>query len=175
MAGRAGGRHPKAAGTVVRLTNDAVRDLERLMDRGDPQVVRWAFKKMLHLEQNPEAGDALLGGLMGWRKITVGDRTWRLAWRVTHDAVGAVVVDVAKIWVFGARSALRSTRRWKPVSPPRRTHRTPRRWPTCWPLSAARLTTSKPRRSPRRPGRHRSGCRRPCCTWSESRPPRLTR
>ena len=89
---------------MVRLTDDAVKDLERLMQRGDPQVVRWALKKMLHLEKDPEAGDALLGGLMGWRKITVGDRTWRLVWRVTHDSVGAVVVDVAEIWAFGARS-----------------------------------------------------------------------
>ena len=89
---------------MVRLTDDAVKDLERLIQWGDPQVVRWALKKMLHLEQDPEVGDALLGGLMGWRKITVGDRTWRLVWRVTHDDVGAVVVDVAEIWAFGARS-----------------------------------------------------------------------
>lgn len=74
------------------------------MRQGDPQVVRWALKKMIHLEQNPEAGDALLGGLLGWRKITVGDRDWRLVWRVTHDDTGAIVVDVAEIWAFGARS-----------------------------------------------------------------------
>lgn len=104
MAGKASGRHPKAVCTVVRLTDDAVEDLERLMHRGDPQVVRWALKKMIHLEQNPEAGDALLGGLLGWRKITVGDRIWRLIWRVTHDDGGAVIVDVAEIWAFGARS-----------------------------------------------------------------------
>lgn len=89
---------------MVRLTSDAVGDLERMLRKGDPQVVRWAFKKMIHLEQNPEAGDALLGGLMGWRKIAVGDRDWRLVWRVTHDGAGAVVVDVAEIWAFGARS-----------------------------------------------------------------------
>ncbi len=104
MAGRASGRHPEAKGTVVRLTSDAVADVDRLLRRGDPQVVRWAFKKMMHLEQNPEAGDALLGGLMGWRKISVGDRDWRLVWRVTHDDAGAVIVDVAEIWAFGARS-----------------------------------------------------------------------
>lgn len=89
---------------MVRLTSDALADLDRLLRRGDPQVVRWAFKKMIHLEQNPEAGDALLGGLMGWRKITVGDREWRLVWRVTHHDAGAVIVDVAEIWAFGARS-----------------------------------------------------------------------
>lgn len=104
VAGKASGRHPEAVGTVVRLTRDAVTDLDRLLSRGDPQVVRWAFKKMIHLEQNPEAGDALLGGLMGWRKITVGDRDWRLVWRVTHDDAGAAIVDVAEVWAFGARS-----------------------------------------------------------------------
>ena len=74
------------------------------MRKGDPQVVRWALKKMIHLEQNPEAGAGLLGGLVGWRKLTVGDRDWRLVWRVTHDESGTVVVDVAEIWAFGARS-----------------------------------------------------------------------
>jgi mRNA interferase RelE/StbE len=101
---RAGGRHPNAVRTVVRLTRDALNDLDRLMRKGDPQVVRWALKKMIHLEQNPEAGEALLGGLMGWRKITVGDRDWRLVWRVTHDDTGTVIVDVAEVWAFGARS-----------------------------------------------------------------------
>jgi mRNA interferase RelE/StbE len=104
MAGRAGRRHPKAVRTVVRLTSDAVEDLERLMRKGDPQVVRWAFKKMIHLERNPEAGDAVLGGLIGWRKVTVDDRDWRLSWRVTHDDAGALVVDVAEVWAFGART-----------------------------------------------------------------------
>lgn len=104
MTGRASGRHPEAKGTVVRLTSDAVSDLDRLLRRGDPQVVKWALKKMIHLEQNPEAGDALLGGLIGWRKITVGDRDWRLVWRVTHDNAGAAIVDVAEVWAFGARS-----------------------------------------------------------------------
>lgn len=74
------------------------------MRKGDPQVVRWAIKKMIHLEQNPEAGDGLLGGLVGWRKLTVGDRDWRLVWRVTHDETGAAIVDVAEVWAFGARS-----------------------------------------------------------------------
>lgn len=104
VAGRATGRHPEAAGTVVRLTSDALADLDRLLRRGDPQVVRWAFIKTIHLEQNPEAGDALLGGLMGWRKITVGDRDWRLVGRVTHDEAGTVIVNVAEIWAFGTRS-----------------------------------------------------------------------
>lgn len=104
MVARAGRPHPEATHTIVRLTTDAVGDLERLTRKGDPQVVRWALKKMIHLERNPEAGEGLLGGLVGWRKLTVGDRNWRLVWRVTHDESGVVVVNVAEIWAFGARS-----------------------------------------------------------------------
>lgn len=98
------GRHPKAQVTVVRLTEDATEDLARLLRKGDPQVVRWALKKMIHLEKNPEAGEALLGGLMGWRKLTVGDRDWRLVWRVTHSDSGGTTIDIAVVWAFGARA-----------------------------------------------------------------------
>lgn len=98
------GRSAEAARAVVRLTDGAVDDLHRMMRKGDPQVVRWALKKMLLLEQNPEAGQPLLGNLVGWRKIVVGDRDWRVVWRVGHDSAGTVVVDVAEVWAFGARS-----------------------------------------------------------------------
>ena len=70
----------------------------------DPQIVRWALKKMIHLEKNPEAGEPLHGALIGWRKLVVGDRDWRVVWRVTHDEQGAIVVDVAEVWAIGARS-----------------------------------------------------------------------
>lgn len=72
--------------------------------KGDPQVVRAALKKCLMLERDPEAGDPLVGGLIGYRKLVVGDRDWRVIWRVTHDDTGAVIVDVAEIWAVGARS-----------------------------------------------------------------------
>jgi mRNA interferase RelE/StbE len=72
--------------------------------KGDPQVVRAALKKCLMLERNPEAGEPLMGGLIGYRKWVVGDRDWRVVWRVTHDDSGAIVVDVAEIWALGARS-----------------------------------------------------------------------
>lgn len=75
-----------------------------MQHKGDPQVVRWALKKCLFLEQNPEAGAALLGSLVGFRKLVVGDRNWRIVWRVTHDDSGGIVVDVAEVWAFGARS-----------------------------------------------------------------------
>jgi mRNA interferase RelE/StbE len=89
---------------VVRLTDAAVADLERMVRKGDPQVVRWALKKCLLLERNPEAGEELRGALIGYRKLTVGDRAWRIVWRVTHDDAGHPVVDVAEVWALGARS-----------------------------------------------------------------------
>ncbi len=88
---------------MVQLTDPAVEDLARLM-RKDPQIVRWALKKMLQLETDPEAGQPLLGELIGWRKLTVGNRDWRIVWRATHDEAGAVIVDVAEVWAAGARS-----------------------------------------------------------------------
>jgi len=87
----------------VRLTDPAVEDLRRLL-KHDPQIVRWALKKMLLLERDPEAGRELLGALIGWRKLTVADRDWRVVWRVTYDDAGAVIVDVAEVWAVGARS-----------------------------------------------------------------------
>lgn len=100
---RAGGRHPDAQSVVVRLIDAALSDLELMQRKGDPQVVRWALKKCLLLERNPEAGEELRGGLIGFRKIVVGNRDWRIVWRVTHES-GTVTVDVAEVWAFGARS-----------------------------------------------------------------------
>ncbi len=87
----------------VRLTDAAVEDLERLA-RLDPQILRQALKKMLLLEREPRAGEPLLGGLVGFRKLTVGDRHWRIVWRVTTDDLGAEVVEIAEVWAAGARS-----------------------------------------------------------------------
>ena len=42
-------RGPRA---YVRLTEAAFHDL-RTLNRHDPQIVRWAFKKMLLLERTP--------------------------------------------------------------------------------------------------------------------------
>jgi mRNA interferase RelE/StbE len=89
---------------VVRLTEPAMADLETMRRKGDTQVVRWALKKCLILERDPEAGDELRGGLIGFRKIAVGDRDWRVVWRVSHDQGGRTVVDVAEVWVVVVRS-----------------------------------------------------------------------
>jgi mRNA interferase RelE/StbE len=66
-------------------------------------ALKWAMKKFLLIERNPEAGAPLGGGLHGYRKLTVGDRDWRIVWRVTFDDTGHLIVDVGEIWAVGAR------------------------------------------------------------------------
>lgn len=95
-------KHPDVPGCVVRLTDDAVEDLQTLF-KADPQIVRWALKKMIQLERDPHAGDPLLGGLIGYRKIAVGDRDWRVVWRVVQDEAGDFAVEVAEVWAIGYR------------------------------------------------------------------------
>lgn len=87
----------------VRLTEPAIDDLRRLQ-RADPQVVRWALKKMLLLQRDPNAGGPLLGALVGFRKLVVGDRGWRIVWRVTTDDAGRHIIDIAEVWAVGARA-----------------------------------------------------------------------
>lgn len=95
-------KQPAVPATVVRLTADAVGDLRSLF-KVDPQIVRWALKKMILLERDPHAGRPLVGGLIGYRKIAVGDRDWRIVWRVVEDEVGTVQVEVAEVWAVGYR------------------------------------------------------------------------
>jgi mRNA interferase RelE/StbE len=96
---------PKSPAAYVRLTAPAVEDLRRLM-KVDPQIVRMALKKMILLERDPNAGKPLSGNLIGWRKLVVGDRDWRIVWRVTTDGSGATVVEIAEVWAVGARADL---------------------------------------------------------------------
>jgi mRNA interferase RelE/StbE len=103
LTARRSGRHSDADRVVVRLIEPAFEDLRALL-RLDPQIVRWAVKKMLLLERDPEAGVELHGMLIGWRKLTVSNRDWRIIWRVTSDEYGTVVVDVAEVWAVGARA-----------------------------------------------------------------------
>lgn len=100
---RHSGRHPDAALTVVRLTAPALEDLENLRNQ-NPEALRWALKKILLLERNPDAGEHLHGALQGWRKLVVSKRHWRIIWRTTSDAIGNTIVDVAEVWAVGARS-----------------------------------------------------------------------
>lgn len=88
---------------IVRLTEAAVSDLH-LLHKKDPQIVRAVFKKMLLLEKSPEAGEPLLGALVGFRNLVVGDWDWRIVWRITEDASGIPILDISGIWAVGARS-----------------------------------------------------------------------
>jgi mRNA interferase RelE/StbE len=87
----------------VRLTDFAVEDLKEIR-RLDPSILRMVLTKMLLLEINPEAGEPLLGDLVKWRKLTVGDRHWRIIWTCTEDKVGELVIEIAQVWAVGARS-----------------------------------------------------------------------
>ncbi len=44
-----------------------------------------------------------MGALVGYRKLVVGNRDWRLVWRVTSDDAGGVTVEIAEVWAAGAR------------------------------------------------------------------------
>lgn len=97
------GRGEAPASTrVVRLTDDAVEDRQALV-KADPQIVRWALKKMFQIECDTNAGASLLGGLIGYRKITVGDRDWRVTWRVVQDDAGDFRGEVAEVCAVGYR------------------------------------------------------------------------
>jgi len=84
----------------VWLTDAAVEDIHRL----DGAALVWALKKMLLLETDPQAGEPLVGSLIGYRKLVVGDRHWRLIWRVLHDDRGGIVIEIAEVWAVAARS-----------------------------------------------------------------------
>lgn len=94
--------HPQRV-CIVRLTEDAVADLHRLAKK-DPHIVRSVFKKMLLLERSPNAGEPLLGALIGFRKLVVSDRHWRIVWRVTEDTDGTPILDISEVWAVGVRS-----------------------------------------------------------------------
>jgi mRNA interferase RelE/StbE len=91
------------ARAYVRLIDPAVEDLKYLL-KSDPQIVRKVFKKFLLLESDPNAGEPLMGQLIGWRKLTVGDRHWRIVWRITTDDNLGQVVEIAEVWAVGSRS-----------------------------------------------------------------------
>ncbi|MGH9089735.1 MAG: type II toxin-antitoxin system RelE family toxin [Acidimicrobiales bacterium] len=87
----------------VRLTDPALDDLDHLARTNAP-VLRWALEKLLLVYRDPEAGEPLHKELAGWRKLVVGDRDWRVIWRVTFDDASNPIVDIAEVWAVGARS-----------------------------------------------------------------------
>jgi mRNA interferase RelE/StbE len=89
------------ASAHVRFTDAAIEDLKRLHKK-DPQIVRSVLKKCLLIEENPYAGKRLLGDLVGYRRLVVGNRDWRIVWQVIEAA--GLSVDIAEIWAAGARA-----------------------------------------------------------------------
>ena len=87
----------------VRLTEPAIDDLRRLLAK-DPQILRTVLRGMILLERSPDVGEPLPGALIGWRKLVVGDRHWRIVWRVTADESGGLVLAICEVWAIGARS-----------------------------------------------------------------------
>lgn len=85
----------------VHFTSAALGDLQALFDK-DPQIVRAVLKNCLLLERSLFAGEPLLGDLVGYRKLVVGDRTWRIVWRVIDEV--SLDVEIAEVWAAGARS-----------------------------------------------------------------------
>lgn len=73
----------------VELLDDAVVDLARQAESGKLKLF---FKKLLEIEQKgSDAGEPLGRDLVGWRKITVGNRNWRIVFRVDRDEAIATV------------------------------------------------------------------------------------
>src|SRR4051812_21363366 len=79
----------------VELIDEAIDDLERYATSGNLPLF---FKKLLRLEEvGRDAGLPLGRGLTGWRKIVVGDRNWRIIFRIDAEET------VATVWVIGDR------------------------------------------------------------------------
>jgi mRNA interferase RelE/StbE len=79
----------------VELLDEAVADLAKLSEGGKLPLF---LKKLVEIEKNgAQAGAPLRKGLVGWRKLTVGNRNWRIVFRV--DGAG----EVATVCVIGDR------------------------------------------------------------------------
>jgi mRNA interferase RelE/StbE len=80
----------------VSFTEAAIDDLRRIGPDAVPQVL----KKVLLLEDNPEAGYPLGGELTGFRKLVVGRNTWRMVYRIADGKT----VEICEVWAVGARA-----------------------------------------------------------------------
>ncbi len=88
---------------IVRFIDAAIDDL-RALNKKDPQILGQIFKKLVLLEISADAGQPLAGPLSGYRKLTVGNRTWRIIWRLFKESNGQMVIEIAEVWAIGARS-----------------------------------------------------------------------
>ncbi len=73
----------------VELIDEAVVDLAELTESGN---IKQFFKKLLEVEAHgADAGQPLGGKLVGWRKLTVGNRNWRIVFHVNKAETVATV------------------------------------------------------------------------------------
>lgn len=73
----------------VELIDEAVVDLAALAESGN---IRLFLKKLLEIEASGSlAGEPLGRNLVGWRKATVGNRNWRIVFRVDSGETVATV------------------------------------------------------------------------------------
>jgi mRNA interferase RelE/StbE len=79
----------------VELIDEVIVDLADLAESGN---LKQFFKKLLEIEAyGSQAGEPLGRDLVGWRKITVGNRNWSIVFRVDKSE------SVATVCVVGDR------------------------------------------------------------------------
>ena len=79
----------------VELLDEAVADLA---DQAETGKQRLFSQKLIEIEKHgSQAGQPLGRGLRGWRKLVVGDRNWRIVFRVDEQR------GVATVCVIGDR------------------------------------------------------------------------
>lgn len=122
----------------VELINEAVDDLARYVATGNLPLF---LKKLIRLEEvGKDAGLPLGRGLTGWRKIVVGDRTWRIIFTTNPEET------VATVWVIGDRDDSACYEEAQ-----RRVEALGKNRPVAVSLAAAMLQLSEMRRSEKRP------------------------
>ena len=76
----------------VQLIDDALADLAKLAESGK---LRSFLRKLIEIEKKgPAAGVPLGRNLASWRKITVGDRNWRIVFRINPEETVATVCAI---------------------------------------------------------------------------------
>jgi mRNA interferase RelE/StbE len=76
----------------VELIDDAVADLAKHAESGKLESF---FRKLLEIEaKGSKAGEPLGRDLVGWRKLTVGTRDWRIVFRVDRAETVATICVV---------------------------------------------------------------------------------
>ncbi len=84
--------------TDISLTTYAEDDYS-IFIKSNKELERLLLKKLIYIAASPNiAGVALTGRLSGMRKIKVGERIWRIIWRV--------VKEQGEVWGIGRRDHL---------------------------------------------------------------------